>query len=100
MSDCWLIPAQGGDTVARLKPTTVDWYALADACVIFLAVYGLAKVCELALLAASKWRRMVAVFVIFGLTGVLVVEGTAAQNRIRDLVLQAYAEHRAGAERD
>lgn len=40
-----------------LSATQLDWYPLADACVVFLGIYGLAKVCELALLAASRPRE-------------------------------------------
>ena len=43
----------------------LDWYPLAQGTVIFMSVYALAKVCELALLAQSWWRRMLAVFLIF-----------------------------------
>jgi hypothetical protein len=56
----------------------LDWYPLAQWTVVFMGVYGLAKVCELALLVRSWWRRMLAVFVIFGVGGLIIVEGIRA----------------------
>jgi hypothetical protein len=59
----------------------LDWYPLAQWTVVFMGVYGLAKVCELALLVQSWWRRMLAVFVIFGVGGLIIVEGIRALQR-------------------
>lgn len=59
----------------------LDWYPLAQGTVIFMGVYALAKVCELALLAQSWWRRMLAVFLIFGVTGLIIVESIRALQR-------------------
>src|SRR5262245_16924674 len=59
----------------------LDWYPLAQWTVVFMGVYGLAKVCELALLVQSWWRRMLAVFVIFGVSGLIIVEGIRALQR-------------------
>jgi hypothetical protein len=59
----------------------LDWYPLAQGTVIFMSVCALAKVCELALLAQSWWRRMLAVFLIFGVTGLIMVESIRALQR-------------------
>lgn len=45
----------------------LDWYPLAQCTTVFVGVYGLAKAAKLALLARLWWRRMITVFVIFGL---------------------------------
>jgi hypothetical protein len=66
--------------------------------VVFVGIYGLAKVCELAQLATSRWRRMLAVFVIFGLTGVFVVEGIIALNRRSAARQSAHVEQSGPAE--